>query len=228
MGIQIKAYPSQDIQRRLKIMNLCKINLLLDIGANTGQYAESMRSYGYNGRIVSFEPLHEAYKQLQKVAGSDPNWTLNNYALGNTNSNGLIHVAGNSVSSSILEMLDAHEKSAPESEYISTENIEIKTLDSIFHKWYKAGDRVMIKIDTQGYEKQVLEGTKESLKLIKIIQVEMSLLPLYKSGWLYQEIISFLKGSGFELYSLENGFTDKDTGRLLQVDGIFVNTKLYL
>jgi hypothetical protein len=119
-------------------------------------------------------------------------------------------------------MLPTHLKSEPESIYIAQEEIEIKKIDSIFNSFCNKEDRVMIKIDTQGYEKNVIDGATESLNNIKIIQLEMSILPLYENEILFIEMINYLDKKGFQLFSLENGFSDLTTGQLLQVDGIFV------
>jgi FkbM family methyltransferase len=159
---------------------------------------------------------------LKKASLKDNNWLVNNYALGNEDIKSMINVAGNSFSSSILNMLPTHLKSEPESIYIAQEEIEIKKIDSIFNSFCNKEDRVMIKIDTQGYEKNVIDGATESLNNIKIIQLEMSILPLYENEILFIEMINYLDKKGFQLFSLENGFSDLTTGQLLQVDGIFV------
>jgi len=225
IGLEIRSYPDFDTKRRMKIMRHYKINTLFDIGANHGQYSKNMREMGYTGEIISFEPLNSAFSELEKVSSRSKNWIVNNYALGNKNTKSTINVAGNSYSSSILEMLPNHLNSAPESEYIAQQEINIKTLDSIYKSFCTPKKNVMIKIDTQGYEKNVLEGATKSLKNIKIIQLEMSLLPLYESEVLFIEMIGYLEKKGFQLFSLENGFADPLTGRLLQVDGIFVSVK---
>lgn len=223
-GIQIKRYPDFDIVRRMNLIKDYNINLLFDIGANAGQYAVQMREFGYRKKIISFEPLKSAFERLQKASLKDDNWLINNYGLGNKNINScMINVAGNSYSSSILNMLPSHLKCAPESKYIAQEEIEIKKLDSIFHSFHNKADRVMLKIDTQGYEKNVIDGANESLKNIIIIQLEMSILPLYENETLLSEMINYLTNRGFQLFSLENGFSDSNTGQLLQVDGIFLN-----
>ena len=147
---------------------------------------------------------------------------MHNFALGNENSQATINVANNSSSSSILDMLPKHLENAPHSKYVSQEKIEVKTLDSQFDKLYKKGDKLMLKIDTQGYEKFVIDGAIESLKNVQIIQLEMSIIPLYKDEMLFDDMVQYLKQRHFELYSLENGFSDIESGRLLQVDGIFV------
>tara|TARA_B100001093_G_C26822361_1_gene1012436 strand:- start:290 stop:1000 length:711 start_codon:yes stop_codon:yes gene_type:complete len=223
-GIIVKRYPETDIVRRMKLVANCKINTLLDIGANAGQYASLMRDFGYKGKIISFEPLKNAFEELKKASLTDNKWLINNYALGNENKISMINIAGNSWSSSILNMLPSHENVAPESKYVSQEKIEIKKLDSVFNSFCR-NDNVMMKIDVQGFEKNVLEGATESLDHIKIIQLEMSIIPLYESEMIFVDMINYLNNKGFELFSLENGYFDSTTGKLLQVDGIFEKSK---
>ena len=226
MGVPVLRYMKPDLLRRIKIMNDLKIDLLFDIGANTGQYGEEIRTIKYKGDIVSFEPLNKAYAELEKVSKSDNNWKIEHYALGDSNSKNTINIAGNSVSSSILEMKEVHVKSAPTSGYIATQEIEVKKLDDVFHNFYKEGNKVMLKIDTQGFEKQVLDGAINVLDKVSLIQIEMSLISLYEGEMLYKEMIQFIESKGFKLISFENGFNDKVTGQLLQVDGIFANVNL--
>jgi FkbM family methyltransferase len=222
-GIQIAKYPNDDLTRRMLIVKNNKIDTLLDVGANKGQYAIQMRSLGYDKKLLSFEPQQDAFNVLKQVAAKDPQWEVYDYALGDENTKSLIHIADNSFSSSILNMLPTHLESAPESKYVGNQEIEIKRLDSIFDDLCSPTASVMLKIDTQGYEKNVIDGAFEVLKRIKIIQLEMSILPLYENEILYTEMIQYLKAKSFELFSLESGgFYDLTSGQLLQVDGIFV------
>lgn len=227
-GIQLKRYPdpNPDLIRRFKIINYYNIDTLIDIGANIGQYAISMRDIGYRKKIISFEPLKSAFEHLKNASLNDNNWIVINYAIGNQDMKGVINVAGNSQSSSILNMLPMHLNSAPESKYITQEEIEIKKLDSIFNSFCNKEERVMLKIDTQGYEKNIIDGALESLSKIMIIQLEMSIVPLYENEMLFIDMINYLDNKGFQLFSLENIFSDPTTGRLLQVDGIFVKKSL--
>lgn len=78
-----------------------------------------------------------------------------------------------------------------------------------------------MKLDVQGFEMSVLKGAEASLNNIRGLQVELSIEKLYKDGLLYQDMISYIESKGFELYSLENGFSDPKTGKLLQFDGVF-------
>lgn len=227
MGVELRRYPDEnsDLSRRLKIINSYNINLLLDVGANAGQYAHQMRSNGFDKKIISFEPLKSVFKDLELNSSKDPHWQVENYAIGNEDVTSYINVAGNTYSSSLLNMLPSHLESAPDSGFVAKEEIEVKKLDSIFHKFSSPESRVMLKIDTQGYEKKVLEGAIDSLNNIYILQLEMSIIPLYQDEMIFTEMISYLDSLNFQLFSLENGFTDLRSGRLLQVDGVFVNRK---
>lgn len=222
---QITVYPDFDSRRRMKIIEANNINLLFDVGANDGAYSKMMREFGYEGKIVSFEPLKEAFEKLNIVASLDKNWLTNNYALGDQNINAIINVAGNSYSSSLLDMNPLHLSTAPESEYTRKEEIQIKTLNTVYSKFYSEGDNLMIKIDTQGYEKFVIDGASNLYNDIKVIQLEMSLTTLYENEMLFKDMINYLDNLNYELFSLESGLNDLKTGRLLQVDGIFVNKK---
>jgi FkbM family methyltransferase len=164
MGIQIKRYPDINLKRRIKIMENCKIDTLFDIGANIGQYAQKMRELGYNKKIISFEPLESAFTDLKKASLKDDNWTVNNYAIGNEDGVCIINVASNSYSSSILNMLPKHTEGAPDSKYIAQQEIEIKKLDSVFDRFTNNNNKVMLKIDTQGFEKNVIDGALNSIK----------------------------------------------------------------
>jgi FkbM family methyltransferase len=211
---------SQPLPRRARLLTAYRIGLVFDVGANTGQYAKELRNMGYAGRIVSFEPLRSAYDELAQCATADGAWEAVNAAVGDTDGHVDIHVAGNSQSSSILEMLPRHVQSAPQSKYYATERVRIVRLDSIFHKYYK-DDHVYLKIDTQGFERWVLDGAVASLEKIDTVQLEMSLVPLYKDETLFLDMYRLLAGQGYVLVSLEQGFTDLATGQTLQVDGTF-------
>ena len=212
---------SNSLARRKKLLEYSNINLVLDVGANKGQYAQELRSLKYKGKIISFEPLTSAYETLFKIANLDNNWVTMNCALGDTDAESELNISENSQSSSILDMLSSHIKSAPDSKYIGKEKIEIKTLDSIWSTICPIKQNIWLKIDTQGYEKKVIEGARNSLKNIDMLQLEMSLVPLYQNEMLFDEMIEFLKYKGYRIVSIETGFTDAESGHLLQVDGIF-------
>jgi FkbM family methyltransferase len=221
LNLELRRFPEGDLKRRLLLLSHFRINKIFDVGANLGQYVLNMRDAGYNGNFISFEPVSQQFNILNKAAKNDPRWQTVNMALGSRDEETIINIAGNSESSSLLEMMPEHTKSEPRSAYVGKEKIIVRKLDTIINDYYQEGDRILLKIDTQGFEKEVLAGAVKSLDKVIGIQLEMSLIPMYEGEMLYDEMIRFLKDKGFHLYSLENGFSDPKTGQLLQIDGIF-------
>lgn len=205
----------------LKHLNAYSIQTVLDIGANIGQYSSELRKAGFKGEIISFEPLSEAYKNLVKRAGKDSNWKAYNYALGDYDGSAIINVSMSSPSSSLLPMTRLHSEAAPQSEYMKEEKIEIKRLDTIFNILGLSGGNVFIKVDTQGYEKKILDGAINSLSGITGMQLELSSSHLYEGEEYYYTICKFCEDNGFRLVRVIPGFTNKGTGEMLQFDAIF-------
>lgn len=222
-GLEIMKFSTSSLNRRLKLISNYQIDHILDVGANKGQYALNLFASNFIGKISSFEPLSSAYSILYQKASSNPMWKTYRYALGEKNMQSEINVSENSVSSSLLEMLPQHIKSEPESQYVAKEMIDVKTLDNIWSEIIVASDRVFLKIDTQGFEKFVLKGAEQNLDKIILVQMELSIIPLYKGEGMFYEMVQFMKDKNFTLVSLEDGFTDQQTGHLLQIDGIFLN-----
>lgn len=208
--------------RRKLLMQSYNIDTVLDVGANTGQFSQELRNdLGYTKRIYSFEPLGSAFELLKKNSEGDINWDVFNIALGDKEDTQEINIAGNSCSSSLLDMLPSHLKLAPDSRYIGRETIEVKTVDAIFDDLCKSTNSVYMKIDTQGYESAVLRGAEKSLMQINTIQMEMSLLPLYGGELLFDEMCALMSEKGYSLVGIETGCCDPDSGQLFQIDGIF-------
>ncbi len=199
-----------------------QINLVLDVGANMGQFVDELRELGYHGRVISFEPLSSAHNKLKEHAAKDANWTVwDRTAIGTQAGSVEIYIAGNSASSSILGMLPSHSEMAPESRYVGVETTQVSALDDLYTPL--PTDRVLLKIDTQGYEKQVLEGAQRLLKDCRVIMTEMSFVPLYANQIMAKELWNLLENQGFEVWALEPCVRHPRTQRLMQVDGVFVH-----
>jgi FkbM family methyltransferase len=197
------------------------INKVIDIGANEGQFAQFIRKSGFKGELHSFEPLDEAYSKISKLASTDKNWSVYQAAVGNTCGETEINVSENSVSSSILEMNASHLKLAPQSRYTKKQKIEIKTLDSLKETLQLKKGNIFLKIDTQGFEKNVLLGAENVLENINTIQLELSLLPLYNGEELFFDISKYLYDRNYFLVKIIPGIYDKTSRETLQFDGIF-------
>ena len=205
--------------QRVRFINDAAITVVLDVGAHIGDYASSLRRFGYQGRIESFEPLARAHAELSFRAAGDSLWTCHRLALGDGSGMLTLHVAGNEVSSSALEMLPRHVQGAPESSYVGSEQVKVRTLDEL--GLTDASDRAYLKADVQGFEQRVLAGAGRSLESVRLLELELSLVTLYEDGPLLSEMLEYLKDLHFEPIWFERAFCDAGTGRLLQMDGIF-------
>jgi len=207
----------------LAAINHVGAGLVFDIGANKGQFAKDLRSAGYTGTIVSFEPLSEAHLKLEANSRGDAKWLVHTRAaLGDCDGEVEINLAGNSVSSSILPMLEAHSSAARQSIYVGSERAPLARLDSLSHKYITSSSSFFVKIDAQGYEWQVLDGASETLQIASGVLLEMSLVPLYHGQHLWLDLLERMEGIGFTLWSIQRGFTDSRSGRTLQIDAIFL------
>lgn len=220
-GYDFRRFPTQNIRLLLKYLNDNNIHDCFDVGANIGQYGKYFRSSGFKGNIYSFEPQTKAFKILSKKATGDSQWNTFNIGLGNTNGKSVINISKNSVSSSILDINEYLTETAPETKYISKEEIEVKRLDS-FLKDINFHGRSFLKIDAQGFESKILEGAHGCFDNIYALQLESSCISLYKEEKLFDEMKRFIESKGFYLSSLESGFSDPNSGRLLQVEMIFL------
>ena len=205
-----------------RMLSIKKVDLVLDVGANIGQYGFSLRRAGYSKRIISFEPQMLAWQKLNKNTSNDPLWEIApRCALGDNDTEITINISNNSVSSSVLNMLESHSNAAPDSKYQDSEIVHQKKLDSIFSDLNLNSFFTFLKIDTQGYEFQILKGANKIINKVIGIQVEVSTIHLYQDQKLYDEIFIYLKDLGFTLWLIIPGFTDPNTGRMLQFDAVF-------
>jgi FkbM family methyltransferase len=202
------------------------LTTVLDVGANIGQFATALRSSGYRGAIVSCEPLSDAFAHLRRRADRDPAWSVRQTAVGSEIGTAEINISANSYSSSLLEMTDAHTTAAPGSETVASESVPLTTLAELAGELDLDPARTLLKIDTQGYEPQVLDGAGPLVGKLAAISLELSFVPLYAGQQLFDELVDRLRGAGYILYAIEGGFGDRRTGRMLQCDGLFVRGDL--
>jgi FkbM family methyltransferase len=199
------------------------VQLIVDVGANTGQYGLFVRRAGYNGPILSFEPMKTEHELLLRRSKSDSKWTIAPpMAIGDHDGLIEINIASNSGSSSLLPMLELHMEAAPESAYIGTESVQICRLDTIVKKLVDdTCQNLFLKIDVQGSEWSVLDGANETLSRVAGILCECSFTPLYSGEAQWLSLVQRIEGMGFEIWGVSPGFSDERTGRLLQADFLF-------
>ena len=204
-----------------RLLRDLRIDVVVDAGANVGQFAQKLRADGYDRKIVSFEPSPESFKQLQSAAGADRRWQCMHIALGETDGEQVLHLSRESVFDSLLAASRDSEFLSKQTQ-IGQETVAVRRLDRIIQEFCTPADRVFLKIDTQGSDEAVLRGATGALNQIFGLQMEISLSPLYEQQPPIESTIIMAKQLGFDLWSLERGATAAESGRVLEADAVFV------
>lgn len=204
-----------------------KINTVIDVGANEGQFATKIINNGFKGNIISFEPLSSAHTKLLNIVKGFKNHNKVNWiaekrvAIGNKNKKTIINISGNSESSSILKILPKHTSLKPTSITVGKEDVMMKKMDNYLDLVSKHNGPYLLKIDTQGYEMEVLKGSKNVLNIVSYLLVEVSLVELYQGQKLLKDILDFLSKKNFKIWSVDRVMGNKKTGQTYQLDIFF-------
>lgn len=219
---------SSEDYRTVKILNTFSFDKVLDIGANTGQFAESLIDFGFKGEIVSFEPTTSPYNKLIRRVSKYKNWKLaEKCAIGDFDGSIAINISKNSLFNSIKKIGTEYSSYNPGSSIIDKEKVQIYKLDSLQNKYFNKNENIFLKIDTQGFEKEVLKGAIEVLKYVKGIKIEIPLQPIYDDvSWSAMGIFNFFEEKGFVCISLNEVAVNNETGTVHEIDGIFINQEL--
>jgi FkbM family methyltransferase len=176
------------------------INCVIDVGANVGEYGAMLRHCGYQGRIISLEPVSEVYEKLKLRAAHDESWRTVKAACGSENETGAINVFGVSLHNSLLPPSKHMSCHVDGHDVERTEQIAIRTLDSMFEDFVDGlpDPRVFLKIDTQGFDLEVVKGAGKCMHRVCGVQSEVSVVPLYEGMPDYLEAITVYRELGFE------------------------------
>jgi FkbM family methyltransferase len=183
--------------------NIGKKPIIFDVGANDGQSIERFSSMFPKSTVHSFEPIKECYEKIFNIYNRK-NIIINNFALGDKDCERIFHVNKNSYTSSFFKINKKYAELVNYDQINKSEKKKIKTLDGYvnLHKIKKID---ILKIDTQGYELNVLKGGKKSLKdKIKFIELELTLADYYKKKINFYEIDKVLSKNNFILCNMDN------------------------
>ncbi|MCX6453984.1 MAG: FkbM family methyltransferase [Actinobacteria bacterium] len=212
---EISDTPFKSIARNLQNFQITGV---IDVGANVGQFGLDIRRHGFEGLIVSYEPVHETYLTLSQTIKQHQPWKAFQLGLGAAESERTINISGNAgLSSSILEMKSLHLENFPDSATIAKQKISISTIDKQLEVLELRPQDIMLKLDVQGFEAEVLKGASQSLSKIPLCYLEVSITPLYEGEVSFLPILVELSKFGHEVIDVFRGIKAKD-GRLLQLD----------
>lgn len=225
VGYDLVRYPNPvSIGEKLKhILSGGSITCVVDVGANVGQFAAGLRRSGYAGPIVSFEPVQAHFDSLSKACSDDPLWTCHRLALGSCSNELTLNVMSDGVFSSFLDPSRDGKEQFPANVIDHKEMTQVQRLDAIFGTLMDgdSGRRVFLKIDTQGYDLEVFRGSAGCLDSIALLQMELSVRPIYENAPRWLDVVREVSGHGFSLAGLDVVNQDSRLA-VIEYDGLFV------
>jgi FkbM family methyltransferase len=216
----VLGYDLAPFRHRARLLACEDVHLVIDVGANVGQYASALRRGGYPGDILSLEPLAEPFAALRARAAGDPHWTCEQVALGERSGFADLRVAAHSAGSSFLEVGETLVANTPEMATVGSERVRVEPLAHLLESI--ASNSAFLKLDVQGFELQILRAGEDILPRLAGIEVELSFEPLYEGEGSFLEVTQLLDALGFRLAAVDPGIPDRRTGFPLQVDGIYL------
>jgi FkbM family methyltransferase len=219
----LKAYHQVQLPSDVLNSKLLKFTspLVFDVGANVGQFGVDLYAAGFKGQMVSFEPGTEAFNGLQRTASKRMGWSTRNLALGSKSGQVQLNVSSNKgLSSSIRPFHHRHSANFPNVNTVRQQMVVISTIKEQIESNFSKQCPHLLKIDSQGFEFDVLIGCDEYLRQIPLIFLEASLRPLYEGECDFLTIHNYLRNEGF---TLTNIFAEnRDTfGDILQINALF-------
>lgn len=224
---RLSKYSQEQYMRKL-IENF-EIDLIFDVGANAGQYASFLRSaVGFTGMIVSYEPDPRSAERAERAFGHDTKWSMNRCALGARAGVARFNIMVGSELSSFLQPSTAALKRYGEINVVErTIDVEVRTIEGELARLSASHGcrRPYLKLDTQGFDLEVLAGAGAALSQFVGVQSEMSVMPIYEGMPDLVQSLAWLRDRGFEL-SAVFPVNSAHFPLLIEVDGHFVRNDL--
>ncbi|HMR30014.1 MAG TPA: FkbM family methyltransferase [Geminicoccaceae bacterium] len=196
-----------------------EIDAVLDVGANVGQYGGLLREQGWQGPIVSFEPVREVHAELAARASDDAGWiVVPPMALAASSGEAIFHVSSESDMSSLLPQAAALRRLSPSSAVTGLRSVRTERLDRLPLVVDRPWQRLFLKIDVQGAEPQVLAGAEALWPRIAGVQLELSLIELYEGEKPWRVLLDEVCLRGFSPHLWLPGYFSPHLARQLQID----------
>jgi FkbM family methyltransferase len=230
-GYELTPYPTTDWIRYRNILRdvlaTLSVTCILDVGANIGQYGSNLRSLGYTGWIISFEPVSRSLEQLRALAADDAKWRVFPWALGREDGTADINVMESSDFSSFLQPDPTSvQRFNSKNRVIATERVEVRRLDGVLSECLQGieSPRIYLKLDTQGVDLQVLEGAEAVLPRILALQTEVAFRKIYFGMPDFIQSLGQLMSKGFEVVDFVPVTREHDRLRVIEMDCIMIRS----
>jgi len=203
------------------------VNCVIDVGAHEGEYAMRLRSGGYGGRIVSFEPVPRACEQLARNAADDPDWMVHQLALGREEGAATINAVPGTLSS-LRPPTDLGARRYRRLRNPDPIEVEVRRLDRLLDEILDgvARPRPFLKLDTQGYDLDVFAGAGDAVGRFVGMQSELALMEIYDGMPRWPEALATYEAAGFEIAAMYPVSRQTKTARVLEFDCVMVRGAL--
>jgi FkbM family methyltransferase len=203
------------------------VNCVLDVGAHEGEYAQRLREGGYRGRIVSFEPVPRAFAELERTAGDDPEWRVEQVALGRDDST----MTMNAVPGTLSSLREPTEFGARRYKRLRDPDpveVQVRRLDGMLDELLAGLEqpRPYLKLDTQGFDLDVFTGAGDRIEQFVGMQSELPLMQIYEGMPRLPEAIGVYEAAGFDVAAMYPVSRQGKTGRVLEFDCVMVRGSL--
>jgi FkbM family methyltransferase len=223
VGLHVGRYPPVDsLAYHLKtLLRELEIDCVLDVGAHHGEFAALLRDLDYTGQIISFEPVRASFDVLTRARAGDRLWSGRNIALGAEDGELEMNIYRGSVFNSLLKPADdGTRRFAAATEVIGVERVQICRLEPILGEILalRPSTKLFLKLDTQGYDLQVVRGAGLRIDAIRALQAELAARATYTGMPSLAESLGELERLGFELTGMFPVAREMDHLRLIEID----------
>jgi FkbM family methyltransferase len=191
-----------------------KFDLILDVGANKGEFASIYRQLYPDSDIICFEPIPSLVEQLEKIFKDDSKVEIKQFALSDIKEEVNFRITKNVASSSMFDPNESNQLVNNGADIVDIIKVKADRLDNILDSNKLKNKKIMCKIDVQGAELLMLKGAQDTLKNINTLIIECGFLPLYEGEASFDDIYQYLRSKDFSIVGvlkqsgkLPNGFS---------------------
>ena len=228
-------------EKVLKLLVDSNSPTILDVGANNGSSLVEFKKWWPNSKVHCFEPQSECWDELDDLSNEFTNVRINKFALGNKNDESKefyshdLNTGISGFNKINIESKDSIDLSKLSNDSKSLENhkktinhkrnVQVKRLDEYIKNDKNINQIDLLKIDTQGYELEILEGLGTELNKVRILITELMFYDYYEKSLSFYELESILRPFNFSLYDINHVAKNPMNGRTDWIDVIYVQNR---